>query len=367
MAFTIDRIIQPVPPHQSDDPASGISKVEVKRRITELCGLGGIIPTPDDRALWTKNATVQSRYRSATISYGSDIQSWVTSRWVRKVLGQCLDALERLTKLFRWLQLHEVVRDNLVTFKINLQHQVEAVQIPLVLITKLRFYVVQSNVSSADEHYAQNVVALRAATGDVLRLILFSNEDPSDDHKHIVNRCALATQALCVAMLSFGQAHIGQIDPFFLEHSLSHVTIRGADDISHMPVYFQLVELTCAGDMVDSKIMAFADWLEDSDRGLDLLITPKDLLDLWGPGTYIPSQSQKPEGVPSVDWLSGIAIRGGIIYKPSRNSSGMHWKAGTADNMREGVAFELEMRMKMTIGAINQDCNTKPGEANTVQ
>jgi hypothetical protein len=96
--------VQPVPPHRSDDPASGISKVEVNRRITELCGLGGIIPTPNDRALWTKNATVQSRYRSATISYGSNIQSWVTSRWIRKVLDQCLDALDRLIKLFRRLQ-----------------------------------------------------------------------------------------------------------------------------------------------------------------------------------------------------------------------------------------------------------------------
>jgi hypothetical protein len=47
--------IQPALPGRYGDSIVKISEVEVKRKISELCGLGGIIPTPGDRTLWRTN------------------------------------------------------------------------------------------------------------------------------------------------------------------------------------------------------------------------------------------------------------------------------------------------------------------------
>ena len=353
--------IKPILPNRSG--------AEIKRTISELCGLGGIIPTPDNRALWGKNAHVwPSPDRCATVFYGSVSEAGENPRWVRGILDQCLDALDRLIKLFRWLRLSDSVCEHLVIFNINRQHQVEAVRVPFTLVTKLRHYVVQTNVSSADGSLEENVKALNALTEDILRLI----SDPRGADGTLVSaveNCAIVVQALCLAMLSFGQAHIGEIDPFFLEHSLSRVIIRGTPGNTSSSIYFQLATLTCAGDMIDSKVMAFARQQVKSDDIFDLCITPDDLLDLWGPGTVVLSQAPRPEAILSFEWLSGIAIRGGIIYKPSKDSSKMHWKAGTADNANGVVSFELSEKDQIIIGAfssINELCPTEPGENNTV-
>jgi hypothetical protein len=177
-------------------------------------------------------------------------------------------------------------------------------------------------------------------------------------------------------MLSFAQAHIGEINPFFLENPLSLFSLAGTHKAEttrgRAPygncIFFQLVDLTCAGDMINSKIMTFAEERVYPSATFDLYITPEDLLALWGPGTFISSQSPRPDVISSSDWLSGIAIRSGVIYKPSTKSSEMHWKSGPADIVTEGAAFELKLRTKMVIGAIlvDQDCPTEPGPGNTV-
>jgi hypothetical protein len=373
--------IQPALSGRYGDPFVKISEVEVKRKISELCGLGGIIPTPGDRMLWTENAIIRSSARSATSSYGYDAE-WVRSEpfakarieWICKVLESCSGALDRFVKLFRWLQSHELVDDHIVIFKINPVNQVEAVQIPLELVTKLK----QCVTELAPRSEALGPVrALGAATFNILRLLFLPIDEPSEDMESIIHKCALAVQALCLAMLSSSQAHIGRIDPFFREHYLSEVILDGAyDSLMKMLAgyrttsgkhHYQLVNLTCAGDMIGSKVMVFAERFVDHDEKFDLFIAPEDLLSLWGPGTLIPYSPFGPDYEPSAEWLCGIAIRGGIIYKPLAHSGQMHWKAGTADDVRKDP-FQWNLKTKMTIGAIlvKKYCLTEPGPQNTV-
>jgi hypothetical protein len=99
--------IQPTLPQHSGDHIVSVSEPEFKRRISELCGLGGIIPTPFNRTLWTENAVVWSPDRPVSIYYGSVPRSAGNPRWDREVLGQCCEALDRVIKVFRWLQLHD--------------------------------------------------------------------------------------------------------------------------------------------------------------------------------------------------------------------------------------------------------------------
>jgi hypothetical protein len=338
-------------PHRSSSPTVRMSAVEVQRRIAELCGLGGVIPKNDDRALWMKNAEILEPIdQAATISYGSNLQSADDPTWVREVLDQCLDALDRLIKLFRWLQSHGLVTDHFVIFRIDSQDQIETVQVPLSVIMRLRQCVVDTNDSSTAEDSKDPDRELCAASDDFLRLI-FLYHVPSELLAWPVSGCALAVQALCVSMLSFGQAHMGELDPFFLERSLSHVVLQGAPRgstrasrfVSDKPLFFQLASLTCAGEMIDSKVMVLAERMVETDQTHDLSITPEDLTKLWGPGTLIMCQPPTLEAVSHSKWLKGIAIRGGVIYKPSKESSKMHWKSEAADDLRGGVALELSV------------------------
>jgi hypothetical protein len=209
---------------------------------------------------------------------------------------------------------------------------------------------------------------LSAATHHILCLVSDDRDDSSGMLKQAAHKCALAVQALCLAMLSFGQAHVGKIDPFFLEHSLSHIILRGTEIPRGGNVTMKLVNLACVGSMIDSKVMAFTTRTSDCNKERDVCIPLEDLLDLWGPGDLIPYQSPKLEAEPPGDLLYGIAIRGGILYRPSRDSSKLHWKAGTANDMHAGFAFKLDLEKEVTIGAIlvNQGCPTERGRNNTV-
>jgi hypothetical protein len=329
---------------------------------------------------WTENLIVRSIHRAAAVSYRSTPWSVAHPTWVDEVLDQCLHALSRLGKLFRWLQALEVVSDHFVIFRINSQHQVEAVQAPLSLITGL-LYRILNVVSSGAYDDSADVRELGTAASDVLRLFSERRNVP-ESLQEVVDNCALAVQALCVATLSFGQAHIDEVNPFFLEHSLSQIILRGAhtestseldwhdeaEMTSSKPLYFQLVDLTCAGDMIESKVIAFADRIIHPEEAFDLSITPEDLLDLWGLGDFLYHQPSRPEAIAPSGWLWGITFRSGVIYKPYEDSSKMHWKAGTVDYKREGVAFELNMQATIIIGAIfvKQNCPTEPGLHNTV-
>ena len=357
-------------------PGNSVPKVTeagVKRRISELCGLGGVIPTPHDRALWMTNVKVASHRRHATISYGSPTRSADDGASV--VSNQCLSALSRLIRLFEWLQVRRLIDEFFVIFRINSEGQVEAVKVPLSLIGSLTQRLADTTVESIDT--GDRIRRLRIAALDILELVYLSRDTPPV--ATALDDCALAVQVLCIAMLSFGQEHIGSINPFFLEHSLSHIILEGALEpstnasaesgttTSHRKLHFQLASLTCAGDMIDSRVMVFADRVIDPDEQFDLSIAPEDLLNLWGPGTLVPYPSLEPKTYPATEWLR-IEIRRGIVYRPSTDTSKMHWKAGVADDLRDGIAFELKVGTRMTIGAIlnERHCPIEPGPDNTV-
>jgi hypothetical protein len=113
---------------------------------------------------------VRSPERVATIFYGSELRAGETHRWVHEILDQCLHALDRLVRLSRWLQLHELVSDHFVILHVNSGNQVEAVQVPLSFITRLETCVADT-IASSDYTNQSHVEILNAAAIDVLRLV----------------------------------------------------------------------------------------------------------------------------------------------------------------------------------------------------
>ncbi|KAG9949369.1 hypothetical protein KCU85_g4325, partial [Aureobasidium melanogenum] len=391
----------PQPVQQSHDHYSAAPAI---RRITaELCGLGGIIPTRSNRAAWIDNAIVSSDDRSAKVSYWPVDYSSNSVQWIREVFGRCIMALHRLLDLFGWLQTTGLIRDHLIVLRlIKNGSGVHAQQITLGRIVELKHSLVEINTPGAQGVSEAELARLYDATNSILSSVSDNLEVATPVMvEWTVNSCALAVQVLAVAMLSLSQAHLGEIDPFFLEHSLAQISLYGSRSLAGSPApRLKLVNLTCVGDMVNSRVMAFTDVsssaydpseaapaslsgllsrmkdTQTSQEGstqagglYDLIITPRDIFDLWGAGVSVPVKYPEPGTFAPDEWSRGLEIRGGTIYKPSAHSEKMHWRAGNIDDAYSGIPFKLDTTTPMTIGAVqvvNQSCPIKPGPSNTV-
>jgi hypothetical protein len=339
------------------------SQIDIGGKVAELCGLAGIIPTLANSEVWRFDAKVDSDQQCAEITYGSLAEVGTTNP-SRGVFDQCIQALRRLQELFDWLQEWKQDRDGIVVLKLNSSSRVEASAISVQAIA--RFRKLLEHTSALNTYVPSYEITLMA--GDFLRLMFDDWDRYSASAESI---CALAVQALCIATLSFNQAHLGALKPFFLDHPLSQITLAGVRDDEEQtpPLCFGLVNLTCAGDMVDSMVMVFTRDEARIGGTYDLYIAPEEMTRLWGPiGLRSCDPPHTSDSVLKL-WLQGIDIRRGRIIKPLETSEKMHWQSDEAFNKQEGVPFILDMGKKIIIGApplVNKTCPIKPDKNGTV-
>lgn len=364
MQVMLDRAehTQSVSPQRLGHSMIGTSNTEVKRMISEIIGLGGIIPDPSYCANLEREVNIDRSSGRAEIIYQPLSERTSDPSWR---CSECVYKLERLLALLRWLQSYGLNSDHFIIFRVNPDFEVEGVQVPIENIENLRECALRTAKQIAQGGVGSYRDELSTAAATILRLTAWSYP-PRGLADGAIYDCALAAQALCITMLSLAQSHIGEIDPFFLEQSLSLIRLDGGE--RHY-LYYRLVSLTCAGDMVDSQVMAFADRVTEINEPCGLVITPEDLLDVWGPVDLISSRTSDREGILPARWLRGIAIRGGIIYKPSANSFKLHWKAGTAEDALTQIEFMMLPQTQITIGGldlVNEACPLRPDRDNTI-
>ncbi|KAI0441414.1 hypothetical protein F4803DRAFT_420505 [Xylaria telfairii] len=179
---------------------------------------------------------------------------------------------------------------------------------------------------------------------------------------------ALAAQLLSLAFLSYSQAHCGATTPFFLDTSLSRVILIGnqewAVDFDGPCIVGSLVELSCFGAMLQQPVFTFRYFDHYNretivlERGLclDLLATPEDILDTWGPGGFLIPKDDKEN-------LYAISIGGGLIAPISMAPMMLHWSLTTKLDPQPTMMFHR--RTKARIGAtvsLNDNCQAKPHE-----
>ncbi|KAJ8129055.1 hypothetical protein O1611_g4576 [Lasiodiplodia mahajangana] len=178
---------------------------------------------------------------------------------------------------------------------------------------------------------------------------------------------ALAIQCLSLAFLSYSQAHCGTVRPFFLDTPLSRVILIGnqrwTSDFHGPCIVGSLVELGCFGDMLQQPVFAFQ-YFDHYDReailerrlGLDLLASPEEVLDTWGPGGFMLPKDDKEN-------LYAISIGGGLITPVATIPISLHWSPTTRLDPHPTVTFHR--KRKIRIGAKvsrNDQCQAKPQE-----
>lgn len=354
---------------------------EIKRKVAEFCGLGGIVPTSDNFHNWKADVIVWSHRRSAGIRFAT------TGRSDRQLLERSKNTINRFLQLYEWLQSLGRIKDDFVILRFGEQYQVRAVRIDLSHIHKLKSSIEQTlSTPGIETMYSHE---LRRASGTLLRLLL--EIDPRGLES--AHACAIAVQALCVAILSLSQAHLGELNPFFMEHSLSLISFYESQDAKFSaPIcHFGLVALACAGDMVKSHVMVFSQrdlWsIESHLTPCNLVISPEEIRELWGPVTVVSYPNPEREEMSSRETLLGLATHDGLIYRPSERSSMMHWAATEPKDAPEqpsvpsiplddilndtpmGPQMSWDMTKQITIGALdltNSLCPTRPDLHGTV-
>jgi hypothetical protein len=138
---------------------------------------------------------------------------------------------------------------------------------------------------------------------------------------------SLTTQFLCLVLQSCVR---GSMTPFhfdFLACSISDFVLQGALSVPGLPrIYASSQKLSCLGDMLRQEVLVFG-LREPFQERIDLVATPSQLVDMWGPAELIvkKANSSNESGDSSI---VGIAIWGGVILPTGKRIQGIpmwHW------------------------------------------
>ena len=325
-------------------------QTDVRRLVEELCGIGGVVPFSKDVSTWHGSVTFEEQFSVSVITYAADSAVTRQSRndlvvRISKVLanfctaaaavqstGLCCDSFTVLLRKQDCLELRRLEFCHALAMSLN---------IDLALQNNDKGAAIQQCVQSAE-------CVLRE-----LRMPIADTTSNADLHY-----CALAAQFLCSAFLSYVQAHVGPIDPFFLDRPQRKMVLLGTQCLpGDYAIYAGFVELTCLAEMTQQPVFAFSLGtasqeapLESEASRYDVLTSPEDCLDTWGPGYFVHSKIHPSK-------IHAIAIGGGFVSLIDRGNSRFHWAKGQLSESALYATFEKHTLMRIGTGVdVNQEC-----------
>lgn len=324
----------------------------VVERIEELCGLAGIKPSTRSKKDWNGSSDFSEKNTVADCYlFGDRITSVLYN--IRSAIGL--------------LQENGLCCDSFTILKICPLGSSTPDQKPTIEVIPINFRLIQNLILQSLD---QGKEALGAALA-ILEL-LFPGLDESiilsaTNSVMVSSYCALATQLVAVGLLSYVQAHVGPLLPFFLDTPVQNVSLLGCPEET-MPLHLQakLVDLSCLGNMTRGPVLAFhasSDRLDPfSSRprkqqmtiSYDIQGQAEDILDTWGPGSLVFLENTTKPPV-------AIKIGDGFIYFDS-SSDKLHW----ARELDESTPPRpIDLSRSLTIGALvspNADCLSSEAE-----
>ena len=325
-------------------------QTDVRRLVEELCGIGGVVPFSKDVSTWHGRVTFEEQFSVSVITYAADSAASRQSRddlvvRISKVLanfcfaaaavqsaGLCCDSFTVLLRKQDCLELRRLEFRHALTMSFNINLALQ-----------------ENNTEAAIQQCAQSAQCVLRE----LRMPIANTTSNADLHY-----CALAAQFLCVAFLSYIQAHVGSIDPFFLDKPQRKMVLLGTQCVLGDPaIHASLVELTCLAEMTQQPVFAFSlgvrsqeAQLENGASRYDVLTRPEDFLDTWGPGYFVYSR-ENPKNI------HAIAVGGGFVTLVDRENSRFHWAKGQLSENTSWAAFEMHTIMKIGTGVnVNERC-----------
>jgi hypothetical protein len=347
--------------------ATSTDEKDILRSVQELCGLAGVTPISRNKREWNGDVTFEDGNSTAIVSYtlltiegypGHSImalrikhalEGLCTAAGLVQTMGFCCDSFTILKS-----PSYDLNPEKRKLLKVELC-QVE-LKLAAELFAEVKRLCLLDNATSSD---ATQVLAI---TVRILRPLLPGitsdlNEDTLD---HIFHLCSLAVQFLCLGFLSYTQAHIGPFQPFFLDSPQKKIILLGKEIFKEQgeTITAELVNFTCAANITQGPILVFD--MVQTERDFtsikhlpkyDLLASPEDVLDTWGPGQFVHRRGCKENP-------SAIIIGGGIIYANDPTCRTFHWS--DSNDLEDLTLLPFDPHTKVTIGAlvkVNDKCS----------
>jgi hypothetical protein len=342
---------------------------DVRRSIEELCGLGGVSPSSRDTSRWNGMVQFKEQNSVALLSHLSAVSSLND---VGDVISRLIRVAERFSTAARAVQdagfccdsftilRHHSTNENGVSSEVQLVRLdfSSAVQILKHLRTLGEFH---KHGFDLRPELRKLRDASQKTLSQTIPTIQGISESSTDLLQHSLHISSLAIQFLCVGFLSYSQAHIGNIQPFFLDAPLQRIALLGMEKSAEVNVYLtaSLVKLTCLDGMVQGPVLAFNAWRPfNNPPGIqrtgpfDVRASPEDILDTWGPGQLVfrPEHGKLP---------LAIKIGGGYIYHPRSHPSDGKYHWDHISTLPTASPF-LELGKEIVIGSlveVNTSCS----------
>lgn len=321
------------PNHWAFDPNRAET---LRRRVANCCGLAGIFP-PDS-----------SHFEYGYIQFDSQPESTVQIYYgPSKTAGACgpdlvyTDLVRQIwfatrciCSAVRILQDNGFCCDRLTMLLPDPERPSDAVNMRAILLKDVNNYVkAMQNLWSEMQATRgwklppQSLLYCTTVAMGILNHLALEDADlrdvnSLDQNAQSLHICALATQLLSFVVLSYSQAHAGDIWPFFLKEPLPGVMLLGsrADPGSGLVILISYSNLACVGDLVDDKVIVMRATNRDSpasspphsSKRLVLVASIEDIVDSWGPGLLI-SDPDTPYG----ERVHAVRIGGGTVVRAS--------------------------------------------------
>lgn len=355
-------------------PNDIVNRENILKVLQQLCGLAGITPVSRDLRTWNGRVRFEESDSTSCITFGfKGERNFDSQHLVLRIRG----ALEGFCLAIGHAQAANCCCECFTILRMTPREfqppVVEMIRIPFELALQLK-QELHGAISLSGVDYLQ-ILKCGKAAGQILCAlgITFNTTDneecgeerretqKSHEIEEILHLCCLAVQFLCLGFISYNQAHCGTIHPFFLETPQVKIVLQGSNEDQKDSWYIetQLVDLTCVGEMVQGPVIAFSASKKSDhqptllqEHRFDILATPEDLVDTWGPGEFIGKVSETGNNL-----LYAIGLGGGIIKSLSPKDKKFHWSREAMCDV--DAISTIKINAKLLIGAtvtINNDC-----------
>lgn len=273
------------------------------RAIEQLCGLGGVSPISRDTTKWRGDVHFEDKGRTAhiTISSPSAKAVFITPEDTQGVLDRLEEIVLGLSRALGSAQDAGLCCSSLTV--LSYSHPPQEGPNPGVRLVSAEFSDIETLLEALDELWEKDISDIpnewSAATfGPFLGQIFPDATLPSQElaHSGSLHMASLVLQLLCVGLLSYKQAHVGGIRPFFLDTAVRELYLLGGakTNSSWLPsIHARLEELTCLSPMTKGPVLVFyPSWAGDvpppqAAPKFNVRGTPESILDTWGPGHLV--------------------------------------------------------------------------------
>ncbi|KAF7536553.1 hypothetical protein G7054_g4418 [Neopestalotiopsis clavispora] len=315
-----------------------ISEESAEEIIDILCGLGGVRPSiSDDRTLIFGYVDFDGEISRATVLYEAESLEDTLTRVLDhlSVAAGTLQQVRGCCNKFTYLSLDDSATE------------VQLHSLDLQVINDLRSQIASPTVEDISKLFPG-----------------FSFTKNENDEIHAQLLLSIVVQFISTTLLSYSRAHCGPLRPAFLDSGVDQIMLLGAAERIHDydgPIMFgSLVNLACFGDMLEQPALAFR-YCSNLSQALttvtsvekhNLVASPCDLLDTWGPGQLITTSDD-------YEVLHAIYVGGGCITATGQDEGRalLHWSR--EPRLEELPRITFSRSQKGVIGArvtINPRC-----------